>query len=753
MNDLNSLHSKSRPFLRRIVLFFFIFVPIILLIASLSLEIAVNRSALPKSLFEDLNGTPVLLDREGKIIAQISSDKARVHVPIPMNKMGKHLPKVTIALEDHRYKAHKGIDFYAIFAATYRTLTHTDHLSGASTISQQTLKLASKRKDRSLNSKIKEALSALKLERIWNKEQILESYMNRLDYGNRRLGPEAAAWSYFGKSASSLTLTESIFIAGLPHSPTKYNPWLRPENANSKYLRSIKRLQLLGILTAAQSERLANNPPVAHRKLPPTSAPAFVEAMLRNTKSFSKSDPVLTTLDSSIQKSADDILVKRLNLLNRHSIRNAGMVVIENATGYVRAISSISTKDGSSERSYNAPLVWRQAGSTLKPFVYLLGIEERKFTVSSLLPDTADSIPNKFRAYEPKNFNHKFNGPVRVRNALASSLNVPAVYALSLTGPRKSFDFTTQFGIKTSESIDDLGAGFVLGNRKIRLLDLASAYSNIARTGLVIPPIFAENTALRPKRIVSEESVEIITDILADNEARSASFGRHSSLHITDHRTAVKTGTSSSYRDAWTVGYDKDHTVAVWFGNLNGRTMNGSLTIESAAPAWKEMFIFLAKSKESKPLNKTTKTRINIDALTGLLPCKHTKYLIEEIFLSGTKPSKDSTEFYDSNGNILLSDEYAGWCATKDNYLSASVRPSLNGGPRILSPNDGASFRIDPEIPADQQRITLSSDADQTRWNVNGKPLTDPYLTLSPGNYLIRASTKSGSSTARITVR
>ena len=753
MNDLNLLHSKRRPFLRRVVLFFFIFVPIILWTISLFLEIAVNRTPLPKSLFSDLNGTPVLLDREGKIIAQISSEEARVHVPVPITKMGKHLPKITIALEDHRYKAHNGIDFYAVFAAAYRTLTHTDHLSGASTISQQTIKLTNKRKGRSLKSKVRESLSALKLERVWNKEKILESYMNRLDYGNRRLGPEAAAWAYFGKPASTLTLAESIFIAGLPHSPTKYNPWLRPENANSKYLRSIKRLQLLGKLTKAQSERLADNPPLAHRELPPSSAPAFVEAMLKNNKNVSKNGPTLTTLDSSIQRSADDILLKQLNLLNRHSVRNAGMVVIENATGNVRAISSVSTIDGASEKSYNASLVWRQAGSTLKPFVYLLGIEERNFTASSLLPDTADSVPAKFKAYEPKNFNHKFSGPVRVRNALASSLNVPAVYALSLTGPRKSFDFTTMFGIKTHESIDDLGAGFVLGNRKIRLLDLASAYSNIARSGLILSPIFAEDTMIRPKRIVSEESVKIITDILADNEARSSSFGRHSSLQIKDHRTAVKTGTSSSYRDAWTVGYDKNHTVAVWFGNLNGRTMDGSLTIESAAPAWKEMFIYLAKSKGSEPLANSTAERTKIDSLTGLLPCKHTKSLIEEMFLPGTEPSKDSTEFYDSNGNIQLPEKYASWCATKDNYLSANVRPSLSGGPRILSPSDGATFLIDSEIPADQQRITLSSDVHQTTWKVNGRPLPDPYLTLNPGTYLIRASTKSGSSTARITVR
>ena len=753
MNGSNSLFSKRRIFLQRFVLFFFIFVPIILWTTSLFLEIAVNRTPLPENLFSDLNGTPVLLDREGKIIAQISSNEARVQMPVPITKMGKHLPKITIALEDHRYKFHNGIDFYAVFSAAYRTLTHADHLSGASTISQQTVKLANKRKGRSLKSKIRETLSALKLERVWDKEKILESYMNRLDYGNRRLGPEAAAWAYFGKSASALTLAESIFIAGLPHSPTNYNPWLRPENANSKYLRSIKRLQSLDILTTAQSERLAANPPLVHRKLPPSSAPAFVEAMLKNNNTISKNEPTLTTLDSSIQKRANDILAKQLDLLNRHSVRNAGMVVIENATGNVRAISSVSTNDGSSEESYNASLVWRQAGSTLKPFVYLLGIEERNFTASSLLPDTADSVSSKFKAYEPKNFNRKFSGPVRVRHALASSLNVPAVYALSLTGPRKSFDFTTRFGIKTHESIDNLGAGFILGNRKIRLLDLTSAYSNIARSGLVLSPVFDEETMIKPKRIVSKESATIITDILADNEARSSSFGRHSSLHIKDHRTAVKTGTSSSYRDAWTVGYDKNHTVAVWFGNLNGRTMDGSLTIESAAPAWKEMVIYLAKSKGSQPLANSTTARIKIDSLTGLLPCKHTKSLIEEIFLPGTEPSKDSMEFYDSNGNIQLPEEYAGWCSTKDNYLSAKVRPSLTGGPRILSPSDGSIFLIDHEIPADQQRITLSSDAHQTRWKVNGRSLIDPYLTLSPGTYLIRASTKNGSSTAQITVR
>ena len=229
-----------------------------------------------------------------------------------MANMGQYLPLVTTALEDHRFHQHQGVDLYAVFAAAYRSIAHSGHLSGASTVSQQAIKLADRRKGRSLTSKIRESVLAMKLERKWNKRKILEAYMNRLDYGNRRIGPEAAAWAYFGKPAASLTLAESIYLAGLPQSPTRYNPWLRPAKAVTKYRRSLKRMAELGQLSEAQTNRLALTPPAVQKKSPPHRAPEFLDALLRTMGGQDKGHIEHTTLDPEIQYHAENFLAEQL---------------------------------------------------------------------------------------------------------------------------------------------------------------------------------------------------------------------------------------------------------------------------------------------------------------------------------------------------------------------------------------------------------------------------------------------------------
>jgi len=729
-----------------------IILPFALWLFSAAIEVSIHTTPLPDNILEDLNGTPVFLDRDDQVIAQLATERARVHIPVPLPVMGEYLPETTIALEDHRFRQHRGIDMYAVFAAAHRTLTNTGHLSGASTVSQQAIKLADKRKGRSLHSKVRESVLAMKLERQWHKEKILEAYINRLDYGNRRIGPEAAAWAYFGKPAALLTLAESIYLAGLPQSPTRYNPWLRPGNALTKYRRSLKRMVQLGKLTGIQADRLAANPPAVRKGSPPHKAPAFVDALVKSMGGHVKGRLEKSTLDSGIQYHAENFLAEQLAAVNRHDVRNAGMVVIENSTGAVRALASVATGKGQDEGAFNAALVARHAGSTLKPFIYLMAIDAHKLTAASLLPDTQDAVSRVFPGYEPQNYNRRFAGPVRTREALGNSLNVPAVLALHRVGSRLAFETLTRWGLHTQERLEELGAGFVLGNRKVRLLDLAAAYSGLARSGLAAPPVFLAKNPAPPRRMASAAAVDIITDILADDRARAASFGYNSALHIRDHRTAVKTGTSSSHRDAWTVGFDQDHTVAVWVGNLNGHTMNGLNTMNCATPAWRRMIIHLAGNRASRPLPRSTQPRVEIDSLSGMLPVKQSHSRTPELFLPGTEPEKSSDLFYGPEGNIQLPPEYALWCSSRFNHLRAVTHGSPGSAPRILNPQDGATFVLDHNLPPEQQTIPLQSDAGEVVWKANGNRLFSPFLALTPGTWEITAHALSGK-TSTSTIR
>ena len=364
-----------------------------------------------------------------------------------------------------------------------------------------------------------------------------------------------------------------------------------------------------------------------------------------------------------------------------------------------------------------------------------------------------DAVGQVFPGYEPQNYNREFAGPVRVRHALANSLNVPAVLALHTAGARKAYNLLTEWGLRTRDKLEDLGAGFVLGNRKIRLLDLATAYAGLARGGLAAPPSLTNALASPPRRLASAQATSIIADILADDRARSASFGRRSALYLPAHRAAVKTGTSSSHRDAWTVGFDRDHTVAVWVGNLNGRVMTGSLTIDSAAPAWRRMMLYLADRRGSLPLPEPDLDAVAIDSLAGLLPCAGTKATVRELFLPGTEPKKTAEDFYTAEGAPQLPERYALWCASEHNHLGAVPRPTPDAAPRILQPRDGSRFVLDPDLPAAQQHIALLADSEGIVWEANGSRLASAFFPLRAGTWEITARAESGAiSKATITV-
>ncbi len=663
-------------------------------------------------------------------------------MPRALNEMGKWLPRVTIALEDHRFYEHEGVDWRATAAAFARNLKSGRIVSGGSTITQQLIKTASGRQRRSWAGKVYETICAWKLERRWSKERILAEYLNRSSYGNRRLGPEAAARAYFGKSARELTLPESIYLAGLPQAPTRFNPWRHPERAQQKYERSLARLAELRVITREQQLLFATNAPNVARFDPPHFAPHFVDAVVAQNPKLRGA--VRTSLDLDLQRKAEQLLRSHLTTLNRYDITEAAMVIVENETGAVRAMVGSSDY---AKNQVNGATRARSCGSTLKPFVYLNAIDKRVMTAATLLPDTPDAIRDEYADYDPQNFNHRYLGPVRLREALGNSLNVPAVFTLSQLGARPIFYELQKWGFQFSRRLSDYGAGFVLGNAEIRLVDLAGAYAGLARTGVAMRAKLLSAEHHPMMRIASREATEIINDILCDNSAREKSFGAHSPLAF-EKRVAVKTGTSSGFRDAWTVGFDKEHTVAVWAGNPNGQPMRDTLAVRSATPLWAAMMRELLQRDHplDAPRENETLVRGEICAQTGLLPSSRSVAKINELFLKGTEPKGDSSAWFSDDGKLLLPNEYAEWCASANNTSGAQVRAK----PRITNPSANARYQIDSVLPRSQQMIELTATlGPDVKWFVNDAPLSaQPYgryfWPLTPGQWKLRAVKYTG---------
>jgi len=631
-------------------------------------------------------------------------------------------------------------------------------VSGASTITQQLVKLASSRNHRSWRGKLYEAIVAWKLERRWSKQRILSEYLNRSSYGNRRLGPEAAAHAYFGKPARDLTLSEAIFLAGLPQAPTRFNPWRHPEEANRKYARSLGRLADLRVITRDQQSLLAA-PPKIQRIDPPHFAPHFVNAVVAQNPGLRGT--VRTTLDLDLQSTVERLARSHLSALNRYDITQAAVVVIENETGAIRAMVGSENYAVSQINGATQP---RSCGSTLKPFVYLEAIDKHLFTAASLLPDTPDAIRNEYADYDPQNYSHHYFGPVRLREALACSLNVPAVFVLSQLGARPTFYRLQKWGFNFPQGLDDYGAGFVLGNAETRLVDLAAAYAGLARGGTAMRAKFLTPEHQPLARIASREATAIVTDILCDNDARQKSFGLRSPLAL-EQRVAAKTGTSSGFRDTWTVGFDKEHTVAVWAGNFDGRPMRDTFAVRAATPLWAAIMRELLR--RDHPLDppeddKFAKSNPSCGELvqreicktTGLLPSRFSAATMNELFLAGTEPRENSTDYFASDGKLILPDAYARWCAGRDNTIGAHVRSDF----RIMSPPPNAHYQIDPVLPSSQQMVELTAAcANEVEWFVNGQRVTPErdgrvFWQLAAGEWSVRAISGDKLADAKITV-
>lgn len=631
---------------------------------------------LPDGLIDEpMQRSTIVRDRHGVVLYEARAWDGTRGTRLVGAALPDHLVHATIAAEDHRFRAHPGVDPIAIVRAAVRNVWAGHTVEGGSTITQQTVKLllaaqADGPRARGWGAKLYEAVLALRLEHRLTKADILALYLNTASYGNQLAGAERASYAYFGCPSSLLTPAQAAFLAALPQRPSRFNPYNDARVAQARQRRIIERMRTLGYLSDAEAGHALAERLRLSRETPAFRAPHFVEMVIAQatpgasgvsgvsgTSGVSRPSELTTTLDAELQAEVQGIITRERASLDRIGAHNVAVVVLDNATGgWLAWEGSGQYADADHGGTINGVLTPRQPGSALKPFTYALAFEQG-YAPSSVLADVPSHFPTAEAGvlYSPRNYDGRFRGPLRARMALAGSENVPAVALLSELSVPSLVRFLRQAGLSTfDKTAAHYGLGLTLGNAEVRLDELVAAYATFARGGTWMAPravLSSAAAALAPAtaaasassasslstamasaapssspavRLVSDRTAFWITDILSDPDARAFVFGRGGSLEF-PFAVAVKTGTSQAYRDNWTVGYTREVTVGVWVGNFDRQPLRSSSGVAGAGPIFHSvMLAAVARQRghvaiDDSPLMSAPDglTRTTICALSG----------------------------------------------------------------------------------------------------------------------------------------
>ena len=698
------------------------------------------------------------LDRNGEPLRTMLVDETHYSRPVSLGDIPPHVIAATLAAEDARFYHHPGIDPLAMLRAVFNRLRGAGPASGASTITQQLVK---EQGPRTLGSKLREILLALRVEREWTKDRILAEYLNRLDYGNLRTGVAAASNYYFAKPPSDLSAAEAAFLAALPKAPGRLDPHRNWPGARNRQLWILARMARIGAIDAETFARAVDEPLALRPHRQDFAAPHFVDLLLQRRGMLpANGGPVRTTLDLGLTRRVEQALAVQLARMAQHNASGAAAVVIHNPTGDVLALAGSGDYFAAGAGQVNGAWIARSPGSAVKPFTYLLAIE-RGATPATVVADIPATFTTPTGIYRPNNYNHRFHGPVSLRHALGNSLNVAAVRALELAGgPAALHRLLRDLGISTLDHpADYYGLGLTLGNGEVRLLELATAYATLARGGIHRPfRLLAgrQDEPIEGRRVFDETSAYLVSDMLADNRARAASFGLQSYLTF-PFPVACKTGTSSDYRDNWVVGYTPEFTVAVWVGNPDGKPMRGITGVTGAAPAMHDIFMHLHETRGTTWFARPAGVHDGyIHPLTGHAVASDHPAAMRELFTHAPPPEQPGD--YDNQGRVLLPDEYREWLAGPQNGLGDTVACAPPAEDlRITSPAAGTVYFLDPDLPPASQRIPLCTSGDGTvSWSSEtlrcDSASGQPGALLREGEHVITARRGDQTATTRITV-
>ncbi len=566
-----------------------------------------------------LDDSTKIYDRTGEILLYDFSQDVRREV-VPLEKISEYAKNATIAIEDKDFYSHNGFVFSSFMRAVLVNLTSLSFSQGGSTITQQVVKNSILTKDKTPTRKLKELILALKLEKVLTKEEILSLYLNEIPYGGTIYGIEEASERFFGKSADSVTLAEAAYLAAVPKAPTYYSPYGSHKDELEARKNLVLREMLNNELITQEEYDSALAEVVSFKERENTAnikAPHFVFFVIDELVKKYGEDAVrnsgwkvVTTLDYAIESEAESLALKYGEINQRtFNANNNAIVVMDPKNGEILAmVGSRNYFDKEIGGNFNATLGHRQPGSTFKPFVYAT-LFNKGYTDQTILFDTpiqfsANCEPDNFvtddKCYAPGNYDDKFRGPMTIRNALAQSINVPAVEALYLAGVRDSVELAESLGVKSLTELDRYGLSLVLGGGAVSLLDMTAAYAVFANDGIKneYNPILAiedgqgnviESANPFPQRVLPENTARLISSILSDNVARTPGYGPNSPLYIPSRDVAVKTGTSNDYRDAWIIGYSPNLVVGAWVGNNDNSPMEKKVAGLIVSPLWREM--------------------------------------------------------------------------------------------------------------------------------------------------------------------
>lgn len=642
----------------------------------------------------------LLLDRNGLLLQGMRVDRKLLRLQwVALDDLSVAMRETLVLAEDKDFYTHGGVDWKAMVAAAWSNVTHRGKgIRGASTLTMQLAGLLdpalkpARDGSRSLGQKWEQMAAARELENAWSKAQILEAYFNLVPFRGELIGINAASQRLFGKHPSGLDRNEALLLASLLRGPNASGDKVSQRACVlGRSIASDVDCKVLHDLAIASFER---NYPLPQHDLATHLARRLLVAPGEQVKS---------TISRNLQRFALETVQQHLLGLKQRNVEDAAVVVLDNASGDVLAYVGSSGKL-SSASEVDGVVALRQAGSTLKPFLYELALEGRLLTAASILDDSPLNLTTPSGLYIPQNYDRDFKGPVSLRVALASSLNVPAVRTLALLGLESFHERLHQVGLQSlTESAQFYGYSLALGSAEVTLLSLSNAYRTLANGGVWQPVRFRmEEERGKGRRVMDARASYIVADILADKNARALTFGLDNPL-VTSTWAAVKTGTSKDMRDNWCIGFTDRYTVGVWVGNYSGASMWDVSGVTGAAPIWHDIMQYLHREATGNPPPAPAGLVAREVRMDSLLESTR-----KEWFIQGTEP---------------------GVLNVPANFSSARTS-------HIVYPGKGTLIALDPDIPAGRQWVEFNASPHlaELRWELDGEPLweTDGQLMWQP---------------------
>lgn len=736
----------------------------------------------------------LIVDRRGELLGEVpGGGDVFGYWPVPY-MLPERIAVATIETEDRYFYEHAGIRWSSVARALKQNLQAGRVVSGASTIAMQVARMQSGR-PRGLPAKVAEAVEALFLVDRHGHDEVLRQYLTLAPYGNRLHGASRAARAYFDKPVEDLSWLQAAYLAALPQAPARMNPWT--EEGRARGLRRAQRilttLHARKLITTHDLEvALASDLGIVERR---ERSPEAIHAALAWSKRAARRDGTIqqATLDLELQEKTAAIVRRNLEEVRARGATNTAALVVDLPSGDVLAyVGSADYFDASAHGAIDFLDVKRSPGSTLKPFIYGLGLDRGLLTAASPLPDTPmDFVTEAGRSYLPKNINRSFLGPMLAREALANSRNIPALRVLGDVGIEPALSLFERGGVReVSFEPGRYGLGLALGNLHVTALELAGLYRALGDGGVFKPLRFfvdqaADEPAHQPGRLLEEDTAALLMDILADPSARQPSFPPGSALDY-DYAVATKTGTSQGFRDGWTIAVSDRLVVVVWVGNHDWRRMNHLGGLAGTAEAAHDVMDTLTPLRSphrrvmtSFPVPVGYKTR-QVCALSGKLAGPECPHRRSEHFRPGTEPftqcdahlrarvdtrngllatSSCPAEVVRERPFVKLPAIYGAWARQQHVELLPEEESPLCGGRpafsddaavALVEPRGGVRYTFDPDTPPEFATIRLRADveprSEEIVFLVDGTPVAkvgwphEARWTLTPGKHTIQAA-------------